>query len=152
MSTPKQQSSMAAGIITVYDEEEKFKSLNVPDAGSNTTVTLEMDDLKARQIHMIGLPSAATITLESKDKENNGTPKWWMKLKTTHAPSYLEQEHIDQYVNRNAPGNFIRTALGMLVIGKSTTDATPDTLGTVTISTSAGPRGTRATTPAARGE
>lgn len=134
---PTQPSTVtAAGIITVYDKDDKYRSMNVPDAGSNTTVRLDLTGLTARKIHMIGIPSAATITWNSKDRVD-GIPKWWITLKTTHAPSNLDKADIDQYVNRNAKDTFIRTGLGILVIDKSETPAGIDTLGEVVVKISA---------------
>lgn len=130
------QSNRAAGIITIYDKDEVHRVLNVPDAGSGQTVHLDLPDFAAREIHMIGIPSAATITLNSKDVVN-GEPKWWLKLKTTHQPAELAKADIDQYVNRNEKDTFIRAGLGILVIDKSEEPAEIDTLGKITVKVSA---------------
>lgn len=124
------------GIITIYDRNDDYRSLSVPPAVSDVTVRLAAGDLKARKIHMIDIPSAATITWKSKELVD-GKPKWWITLKTTHAPAELDKADIDQYVNRNAKNSFIRTGLGILVIDKSETAANTDSLGEVVVKISA---------------
>lgn len=152
MNTTKSNNVTSSGIITVYDEKEKHEAFNVPEAGSGKIETFFIKDIKPLKIHMIGIPSAATIYLRSKKSNSDGTPEWWMSLKTTNASSHLDEGHIDQYVNRNAKDSFIRTALGMLVIDKSDKPATPETLGSITIQVSDGPRQTPASTPGSAGE
>ncbi|MFK2914623.1 hypothetical protein [Pseudomonas sp. 3HC3] len=130
------QSKTTSGIITIYDKEDAHRVLNVPDAGSGQTVHLDLPGFAARKIHMIGIPSAATITLNSKDYVGD-KPKWWLELKTTHQPAELAKADIDQYVNRNEKDTFIRAGLGILVIDKSKEPAEMDTLGKITVKVSA---------------
>ncbi|MEN5217647.1 hypothetical protein ABE484_17440 [Pseudomonas pudica] len=136
MKSIQASTDKTGGIITIYDKDDDYRSLSVPPAGSDVTVRLAADGLKARKIHMIDIPSAATITWNSKEYVD-GKPKWWITLKTTHAPAELDKADIDQYVNRNAKDTFIRTGLGILVLDKSETTANPDSLGEVVVKISA---------------
>ena len=136
MNKTQPSTTTALGTITFFDKDEDHRVLNVPAAGSDTTVRLQMGAFVARQIHMISIPSAATITWNSKTMVG-GKPAWWITLKTTHAPSELEKADIDQYVNRNEADTFIRTALGILVLQKHGI-AKRDDLGEVIVKVSAG--------------
>ncbi|MFK0035700.1 hypothetical protein [Pseudomonas monteilii] len=146
MTMSRQHSPSATGTITVYEKVDNegggdSRALIVEGAGSDKRQVLEMGGFSARKIHMINIPSATTIELQSKAMEGDA-PKWWIKLKTTHAPSDLDQHDIDQYVNRNGKGSFIPTALGILVVDKSKNQATRDSLGRIIVQTSAGRRPT----------
>lgn len=135
------------GIITVHSATTgdggggDYRSWTIGGEGSDEPYHLTISGIKARKIHMVNIPSATTIELQSKDM-NGDVPVWWMKLKTTHAPSDLQLYDIDQYVNRYVKGDFIITALGMLVVDKSTTPAARDSLGRIIVKTSAGRRPT----------
>ncbi|MFJ4354104.1 hypothetical protein ACIPZ5_24845 [Pseudomonas sp. NPDC089428] len=146
---PKQpDTAKTAGTITVYTTNDDHRAYEVPAEGSDWSKTFSLSGFKARQIHMIGIPSAATITLESRDRVD-GKPKWWVTFKTTHSPSVLDKNDIDQYVNRNAKNSFIRTALGFLVVDKSEQPADRDTLGEIIVKVSAPRREPNATAPVA---
>lgn len=142
----RQHSPSATGTITVYETVNNegggdYRELIVEAAGSDKKHVLEIGGFRARKIHMINIPSATTIELQSRTMEGD-TPKWWIKLKTTHAPSDLDQNDIDGYVNRFSKGSFIPTGLGILVVDKSENSATRDSLGTIIVQTSASRRPT----------
>ncbi|MGK0151845.1 MULTISPECIES: hypothetical protein [Pseudomonas] len=148
MNPTQPDTAKTAGTITVYTTNNDHRAYEVPAEGSDQTVRFSLDGFKARQIHMIGIPSAATITWESKDRVD-GKPKWWVTFKTTHSPSSLEKNDIDQYVTRNAKNSFVRTALGILVVDKSENAADRDTLGEIIVKVSAPRREPNATAPVA---
>ncbi|GLO52759.1 hypothetical protein PPUN110474_41600 [Pseudomonas putida] len=148
MNPTQPDSTKTAGTITVYTSNDDHRAYEVPAEGSDKTVHFSLSGFKARQIHMIGIPSAATITWESKDRVD-GKPKWWVTFKTTHSPSSLDKNDIDQYVNRNAKNSFVRTGLGILVVDKSEQTANRDTLGEIIVKVSAPRREPNATAPVA---
>ncbi|QHG63925.1 hypothetical protein [Pseudomonas putida] len=113
------------GVITVYDKDEDHLALIIPEEGADKTVTLYLDKFKARSIHMVRLPSAATVTLMSDDPPSKGG--WLLKFKTCHRPSQLSRDpvDIDQLANRYEVNNFYPPGLGFLIVekkGKSTRD------------------------------
>lgn len=148
MNPTQPDTARTAGTITVYTSNDDHRAYEVPAEGSDKTVQFSLNGFKARQIHMSGIPSAATITWESKDRVD-GKPKWWVTFKTTHSPSSLAKNDIDQYVNRNAKNSFIAAALGLLVVDKSEQTADRDTLGEIIVKVSAPRREPHATAPVA---
>ncbi len=130
------------GAIQVIDGDGNFKNLDVPDAGSDTIVTLDLTsgDTKLsdpKKIQFSNLPSAATIKLESRRKSGD-KPRWWMTIKTTHQLTFLEKEQdIIYIVNSYSTNSFIHEGLGCLVIDKSERPAEAGTLGYVKVKVSA---------------
>ncbi|MDD2066645.1 hypothetical protein D3C76_481150 [compost metagenome] len=136
--------TQATGVIIIRESTESndFCSLHIPDAGSNQTVVLRMNqgdckDKDPRFIELNSFPSATKILLTRND---NGTPddaSWWIELKTTRNNAALDNEEIT-YLNTYDVGSFIEQGIGVMVIAKHGT-IQRDELRSVRVVTSAAP-------------
>lgn len=136
--------TQATGVIIIRESTESndFCSLHIPDAGSNQTVVLRMNqgDCKGKDPRFIELnsfPSATKILLTRND---NGTPddaSWWIELKTTRNNAALDNEEITN-LNTYDVGDFIEQGIGVMVIAKHGT-IQRDELRSVRVVTSAAP-------------
>ena len=134
-----QGSAHETGVIIIRESTESndFCSLHIPDAGSNQTVVLRMNqgdckDKDPRFIELNSFPSATKILLT---RNNNGTPddaSWWIELKTTRNNAEIT------YLNTYAVGDFIEQGIGVMVIAKHGT-IQRDELRSVRVITSAAP-------------
>lgn len=135
------EARQTGSIIIWTSEEQESYTFHLPESGSGETVVLDIEEKTSepRFIEMSGVPSAAIITLASKDKDDKGQPEWWVKWKTTHDPSMLRRFEVHYFGTSYTEGDFIIEGLGILVMKKSTTEVERDTLGTITVEISAAP-------------
>ncbi|MCO7514909.1 hypothetical protein NJF44_08305 [Pseudomonas guariconensis] len=131
----------AGSIIIWTSEEQESYTFHLPESGSGETVVFDIEEKteEPRFIEMSGIPSAAIITLASRDKDENDQPKWWVTWKTTHAPSMLRRFEVYYFGNSYIEGDFIIEGLGILVTKKSTEEVKRDGLGSITVEISAAP-------------
>ena len=139
----------ATGVIIIRESTESndFCSLHIPDAGSNQTVVLRMNqgdckDKDPRFIELNSFPSATKILLT---RNNNGTPddaSWWIELKTTRNNAALDNGEIT-YLNTYAVGDFIEQGIGVMVIAKHGTIQRVELRSVRVITSAAPPRAER---------
>lgn len=132
---------LQSAVIIVSDPDQDSKILNIPADANGRTFTLDLTRGntqlgRPRKIQMDDLPSATRITLASRQLNSDGTPQWWMRLKTTHQTSKLDNHDVDYFVNGYLANDFIKEGLGIVVDAKTENNITRDTLGKVTVDTS----------------